>query len=687
MKPADLYPTDQIGNLMYRVGHVIPFGATVSGDAVNFSVFSREATGCTLVLYNHGQEEPFQEIPFPESYRIGDVYTMMVFGLNIDTLEYGYRFDGPWDPDKGLRFDRNKVVLDPYARSVTGRSVWRRFKKDTTFLHRGQVILDDYEWLGDKPLEIPANELVIYEMHVRGFTCHPSSGVKYSGTFSGIREKIPYLKKLGVNCIELMPIFAFDEFEHDRVVNGRRLVNYWGYSTLNFFAPKAGYAAAALFGMESDELKTLIRKLHSEGIEVFLDVVFNHTAEGGEDGPTISYRGVDNRTYYMLTPDGKYYNFSGCGNTMNCNYSIVREMILDCLRYWVACYHVDGFRFDLASILTRDQSGRPMMEPPVLETLAQDPVLGHSKLIAEAWDAGGLYQVGAFPSWNRWSEWNGKYRDCVRRFIKGDASMAPELQNRISGSPDLYTGRGSSASINFVTCHDGFTLYDLTAYNDKHNEDNGEDNRDGSNENFSWNCGAEGETDDPEINALRFRQMKNMLTVLLMSRGVPMLLAGDEFANTQYGNNNAYCQDNEISWLDWGMLKKNRELFDYVRKLIEIRKKHPVIRTGSFDDGTNGTGYPELSFHGLTPWEHDRNEWTLTLACLYAEDHRKYGTERDAFLYMAVNAHWEDHAFRLPIIPAGMEWHAEVFSSPRGELRENGEVWVPARSSVLLTAE
>ena len=685
----DTFPTNRIGDLTYRAGQVFPFGASlVERGGVNFSVYSKDATGCTLVLYHHSQPEPFAEIRFPESFRIGNVYTMLVYGLNIETVEYGYRFEGPWNPAEGYRFDASRVVLDPYAKSVSGCSVWgRRDQVGSDFIHRGQIIREDYDWRGDTPLDLPLKDLIIYEMHVRSFTAHPSAGVRHPGTFAAITEKIPYLKKLGVNCVELMPIFEFDEFENERVVDGKQLVNYWGYSTVGFFAPKAGYAGSAPFGMEADELKYMIRMLHRNGIEVILDVVFNHTAEGNEQGPTISFRGIDNRTYYLLTPDGWYYNFSGCGNTMNCNNAVVRSMIRDCLRYWVSSYHIDGFRFDLASILTRDESGAPMHSPPLLESLARDPVLGKTKLIAEAWDAGGLYQVGSFPSWQRWSEWNGKYRDCVRRFIKGDSWAAPELLQRISGSPDLYNRESPSASINFVTCHDGFTLYDLVSYNGKHNEANGEGNRDGGNENYSWNCGEEGDTQNREVLDLRFRQMKNLLTILLTSRGVPMLLSGDEFANTQFGNNNAYCQDNDVSWLNWTKLRENKDLFDYVRKLIAFRKAHPVLRAAGFDSAHNGTGYPELSFHGLTPWQFDRFTATLTFACLWAEDHRKYGTREDAFLYLAVNAHWEDHSFRLPVIPDGFEWQTKAVSSPYGRLTDAGEAFVPARSVMLLTGE
>lgn len=657
MKLIDTFPTNSINGLEYRIGRVFPFGATITDNGVNFSIYSKEATGCTLVLYHHGQKEPFVEIPFPEEFRIGNVYAMMVFGLNIDTTEYGYRFDGKYEPEKGIYFDNSRVLLDPYAKSVSGRTVWGKTPDyNNPFQHRGQIIREDYDWEGDRPLEINENDLVIYELHVRSYTNHPESGVRYRGTFAGIIEKIPYLKELGINCVELMPIFEFDEFQYAGNNTGKQLFNYWGYSTVCFFAPKASYAASAPFGMEADELKNMVKKLHQNGIEVILDVVFNHTAEGNEYGPFISYKGIDNRTYYLLTPDGYYYNFSGCGNTMNCNNPVVRNTVLDCLRYWVVAYHIDGFRFDLASILSRDENGVPMVHPPLLDIIANDVVLGKSFLIAEAWDAGGLYQVGSFPAFGRWSEWNGKYRDCLRKFIKGEGYCAPELVRRICGSDDLYGFRGPKASVNFVTCHDGFTLYDLVSYNEKHNEANGEENRDGCNDNDSWNCGVEGETDDVEVNDLRFRQMKNMLTILLTSRGIPMLLSGDEFANTQWGNNNAYCQDNEISWLDWSFLKKNKDLYDYVRSLIAFRKAHPVLRANSFEFAPNGTGYPELSFHSLIPWEFEENADTLTFAYLYAEDHNKYKTESDSFIYVAVNAHWEEHRFTLPVLPEGFQW-------------------------------
>ncbi len=695
MNHIDTFPTHKAGDLEYRVGRVFPFGATITDGGVNFSIFSKTASGCTLVLFRHGRRDPFIEIPFPEEFRIGNVYTMMVFGIDVETTEYGYRFDGPYRPDEGLRFDPSQILLDPYARSVSGRSVWgQQPDKDDPFPHRGQFIREDYDWEGDRPLELKPEDLIIYEMHVRSFTVHPDSSVKHRGTFAGLTEKIPYLKELGINCVELMPVFEFDEFENHRTVNDRQLLNYWGYSTVCFFAPKAGYSAAAPYGLEADELKNTIRQLHKNGIQVILDVVFNHTAEGNENGPCISYRGIDNKTYYMLTPDGGYCNFSGCGNTMNCNDPVVRNVVIDCLRYWVSSYHVDGFRFDLASILSRGPDGKPMMNPPLLDLIAEDAVLGKTLLIAEAWDAGGLYQVGSFFSSGKWAEWNGRYRDCLRRFIKGGAEYAPELFRRIRGSEDMYGQRTAASSVNFVTCHDGFTLYDLVSYNTKHNEGNGEDNRDGSNDNDSWNCGTEGDTNDKEILALRSRQMKNMLTILLTSRGIPMILSGDEFANTQYGNNNAYCQDNEISWLDWSCLEKNREHYDYVRNLTAFRTAHPVLRNMRYEFGHNGTGYPELSFHGTEPWQLDENAETLVFAYMYAEDHVKFKTRKDCFIYIAVNAHWEPHTLNLPIIPDGFFWHlafdSNGFSSECGkEKRLDGfaSVDVEARTVKVLLAK
>ncbi|MBO7396116.1 MAG: glycogen debranching protein GlgX [Ruminococcus sp.] len=691
MKRLDDYPTHELNGVRYRCGRVKPFGASLIGEGtVNFSVFSKYAQSCELLLYHIGEPQPFAVLPFPDEFRIGNVFSMIVYGLNYEELEYGYRFSGPYVPKQGHRFDSTKILLDPYAKLVGGSEKWgEEPSADESFRHRGRVIPEDYDWDGDKPLEIPMKDLVIYEMHIRSFTRDDSSRIRHKGTFAGVIEKIPYLKELGVNCIELLPIFEFDELENSRIIDGERLYNYWGYSTVNFFAPKAGYASSAAFGLTAEELKNMVKKLHKAGIEVILDVVFNHTAEGNENGPYISYRGIDNKTYYLLTPEGCYYNFSGCGNTMNCNNSVVRNFILDCLRYWVSDYHIDGFRFDLAAIMSRDSSGAPMTSPPLLELLAHDAVLGKTKLIAEAWDAGGLYQVGSFPAWGRWAEWNGKYRDCLRRFVKSGAEYGPELIARIQGSADLYGNRSAEASINFITCHDGFTLYDLVSYNEKHNLANGEDNRDGCDGNDSWNCGAEGDTDDAEINSLRRRQMKNAAALLLLSRGIPMLLSGDEFMNTQYGNNNAYCQDNRISWLDWDRLDTNRDMFEFFRTLIAFRAAHPVLRRTDFFTGCNSTGYPELSFHGEKPWQLDMNSPFLTFGFMYTESAKDYDVPADTFIYCAVNAHWESHKLELPIIPAGMEWSVVAYTGDptRDGEKVSGSAELMPRSFMLITAQ
>jgi glycogen operon protein len=616
------------------------------------------------VLFNKHEPKPFCAIPFKNEFKIGNVFTMVVFDLDYENLEYGFYMDGPFIPHEGQRFDKTKVLMDPYAKAIGGRDVWGVSPDwSDIYQHRSRICFDDFDWENDHPLETPIEDLIIYETHVRGFTKHSSSGVKHPGTFSGLKEKIAYIKELGVNCVELMPIHEFDEFENSRVskATGKMLMNYWGYSNVGFFAPKAGYAATGKYGMQVDECKTLIRELHKNGIEVILDVVFNHTAEGNEKGPYISYRGIDNKTYYLLTPDGYYFNFSGCGNTLNCNNPIVRNMILDCLRYWASDYHIDGFRFDLASILGRDQTGAPMHSPPLLETLAFDPILGKCKLIAEAWDAGGLYQVGCFPAWGRWAEWNGKYRDDLRKFLKGDQGMVGLMAQRLQGSPDLYgwEGRGTCASINFITAHDGFTLNDLVSYNQKHNEANSENNSDGSNDNYSWNCGWEGETGDLNINKLRMKQMKNAIAMLLVSQGTPMILAGDEMANTQWGNNNAYCQDNEISWLDWRRLEDNRELFNFFSKMVAFRKAHPVLRSLSHFQNRDyvGSGFADITWHGTKSWNADWSADSRMLAFMLCGRHAKGGTVKDNSIYVAMNMDWQMHGFELPTLHDYMSWH------------------------------
>jgi glycogen operon protein len=665
LERIDIHPTHSYGNFRLRRGQPFPFGATLVPGGVNFSVFSSYATSCTLVLFEKHAKEPMGEIPFPEEFRIGNVYSIVVFDLDYENLEYGYRMDGPNNFADGQWFDNSKILMDPYAKIIGGRDVWGKTPDwEDIYHHRARLAFDDFDWEDDRPLEIPPEDQIIYEMHVRSFTAHPSSGVKEShrGTFAGIRSKIPYLKELGVNAIELMPIFEFDEFENSRIspITGETLYNYWGYSTVGFFAPKAGYAATGKFGMQVDELKALIKELHKNGIEVILDVVFNHTAEGNEKGPYISFRGLDNKTYYMLTPEGYYFNFSGCGNTLNCNNPIVRNMVLDCLRYWAAEYHIDGFRFDLAAILGRDPWGAPLSNPPLLESLAFDPILAKCKLIAEAWDAGGLYQVGSFPAYGRWAEWNGKYRDSIREFLKGDGNVW-EVSQRLQGSPDLYAwaGRVPATSINFITAHDGFTLMDLVSYNYKHNEANGENNNDGSNDNYSWNCGWEGATDDPGINTLRHRQIKNAIAMLLVSQGVPMLLMGDEMGRTQNGNNNTYCHDNELNWQDWTLLEKNPDLFKFTKDCIAFRKAHPVLRnTGHFHHRDYvGSGYPDISWHGTQAWYADWSTYSRTLAFLLCGKHAKQGSVEDNYIYVGMNMYYGACHFELPGLPPGMKWH------------------------------
>ena len=529
----------------------------------------------------------------------------------------------------------------------------------------------------------PIQDLIIYELHVRGFTKDASSGVSHPGTFAGIKEKIPYLKELGITAVELMPVFEFDETMGRREVNGRTLLDYWGYNPVSFFAPNTSYTADKEFNREGDELKNLIRELNANGIEVILDVVFNHTAEGNEKGPFFSFKGFDNRVYYMLTPEGWYYNFSGCGNTLNCNHPVVQQMILECLRYWTIEYHVDGFRFDLASILGRNEDGSPMNQPPLLKNLAGDPVLRNVKLIAEAWDAGGLYQVGSFPAYTRWAEWNGKYRDDMRSFLKGDYWFVQAAANRLTGSLDLYTGqyKGYDSSINFLTCHDGFSLWDLYSYNGKHNEANGWNNSDGADDNRSWNCGVEGETMDPEIRKLRLRMMKNACMTLMCSRGTPMFLAGDEFGDTRFGNNNPYCQDNEISWLDWTRLDMNQELYQFFRKMIWFRREHAVIRS---DQGLSETGFPAVSVHTDRPWERAIDQDTKALAVCYAGK----TAQGEDLVYLALNVYWEKQKFELPKLPPEYEWRCFADTALDGSGEENfsaaiTEYWLHPRFSAV----
>ena len=651
-----LKPIDTVNGFQIRPGFFREFGAVAIPGGVNFTIHTHGATSCELLLFHRKAEEPYAVIPFPESYRIGFCYSMIVFDLDIEEFEYAYRLDGPYDEKKGLRFDKNKILLDPYARAVTGQSQWGHVN-NAQHGYRARVVQSNFDWGDQRHHSIPMEDLIIYELHVRGFTMDESSGVKHHGTFEGLREKIPYLKELGVNAVELMPIFEFDEMRDVRLIDENELIDFWGYNPVSFFAPNTSYCSSMEYNREGLELKTLIKDLHDNGIEVILDVVFNHTAEGNEFGPCFSFKGFDNNIYYMLTPDGHYYNFSGCGNTLNCNHPVVRDMILECLRYWVIEYRVDGFRFDLASILGRNDDGTPLSQPPLLRSLAFDSILGNVKLIAEAWDAGGLYQVGSFPSWKRWAEWNGRYRDDMRRFLKGDDFLAQTAAARITGSPDLYDPayRGGNASINFLTCHDGFTLYDLYSYNQKHNEANGWGNTDGADDNNSWNCGVEGETDDPAILALRKRLMKNACAILLCSRGTPMFLSGDEFADTRYGNNNPYCQDNLISWLDWSLLKKNKDLFDFFQYMIRFRKDHPVIRK---DLEPSYLGIPAMSTHGLTPEETNFSGDSHVVCVRFAGYNE--ATQKEDLVYLAVNSGWFPVTLTLPELPEHYKWKVAV---------------------------
>ena len=651
-----LKPIDTVNGFQIRPGFFREFGAVAIPGGVNFTIHTHGATSCELLLFHRKAEEPYAVIPFPESYRIGFCYSMIVFDLDIEEFEYAYRLDGPYDEKKGLRFDKNKILLDPYARAVTGQSQWGHVN-NAQHGYRARVVQSNFDWGDQRHHSIPMEDLIIYELHVRGFTMDESSGVKHHGTFEGLREKIPYLKELGVNAVELMPIFEFDEMRDVRLIDENELIDFWGYNPVSFFAPNTSYCSSMEYNHEGLELKTLIKDLHDNGIEVILDVVFNHTAEGNEFGPYFSFKGFDNNIYYMLTPDGHYYNFSGCGNTLNCNHPVVRDMILECLRYWVIEYRVDGFRFDLASILGRNDDGTPLSQPPLLRSLAFDSILGNVKLIAEAWDAGGLYQVGSFPSWKRWAEWNGRYRDDMRRFLKGDDFLAQTAAARITGSPDLYDPayRGGNASINFLTCHDGFTLYDLYSYNQKHNEANGWGNTDGADDNNSWNCGVEGETNDSAILVLRKRLMKNACAVLLCSRGTPMFLSGDEFADTRYGNNNPYCQDNLISWLDWSLLKKNKDLFDFFQYMIQFRKDHPAIRK---DLEPSYLGIPAMSTHGLTPDETNFSGDSHVVCVRFAGYNE--ATQKEDLVYLAVNSGWFPVTLTLPELPEHYKWKVAV---------------------------
>lgn len=650
-------------------GRSLPLGTTALVDGVNFALLCRHGTSVSLVLQLPEGNDILAEIPLdPIKHRTGDHWHIVVAGLP-PVFRYGWRVDGP--RGGGHRFNPETILLDPSSTALADGSTWNdesrsfhdfRGARGTT--RRSLFFRRPYDWCEDGPPLIPIEDSIIYELHVRGFTCHPNAGVIYPGTFAGLVEKIPYLQKLGVTAVELLPVHEFDEDDcpFTNPHTSEKLRNFWGYNSIAFGSPKAAYAASGPAHGQINEFRDMVAAFHKAGMEVILDVVFNHTGEGDDRGRTYSFRGLDNELYYMLGPTGNYLNYSGCGNTVNCNHPVVRELILNCLRFWVAEMHIDGLRFDLASVFGRDSKGNVLMEPPIVEMIGEDGVLAGTKLIAEPWDAGGLFQVGVFPFGQRWSEWNARYRDDVRRFWRGEAGFAGALATRLCGSSDLYekAGRKPAHSVNFLTSHDGFTLWDLVAYNHKHNEANGEDGRDGLDENFSWNCGTEGPSADPEINRLRKRQAKNLLTTLMLSQGVPMLLGGDEFLRTQKGNNNAWCQDNYISWLDWGLAEKHGDFLRFTTMLIALRKRHPALRRRTFLRGT-GPHHdlrPDIIWHGTEPFHPDFAATSRTLAfCL---DGTQTGREHDRDFYVACNGWREAIGFRIPTAPTGRPWRRVI---------------------------
>jgi isoamylase len=687
-------------------GRSLPLGTTALADGINFALLCRHGTAVSLVLYDMEKDEPQAEFPLhPRRNRTGDHWHILVSGLPR-VFRYGWRVDGP--PGPTHRFNPTLVLLDPAATALSEGAVWGQEPDEDDGVtndapvtpsprrpvtpsgkgtrRRSLFFRRAFDWKEDMPPLTPLEDSVIYELHVRGFTWHPSSGVPRAraGTFAGLIDKIPYLKWLGITAVELLPIHEFDECDcpFTNPVTGQRLRNFWGYNSIAFAAPKASYASGGPEHGQVTEFREMVRAFHEAGIEVILDVVFNHTGEGNDDGRTYSFRGLDNELYYMLGPEGKYLNFSGCGNTLSCNHPVVRGMLLTCLRYWIVDMHVDGLRFDLASVFGRDRRGNLLIEPPVVEEIAEDSVLADTKLIAEPWDAAGLYQLGGFPFGRRWSEWNGRYRDEVRRFWKGEPGLAGALATRLCGSADLYeaSGRLPRHSINFVTCHDGFTLWDQVSYNRKHNEANGERNLDGAGENYSWNCGVEGPTTDAEVNALRRQQAKNLMATLLLSQGVPMLLAGDEFLRTQGGNNNAYCQDNEISWVNWGLAEQNADFQRFVRELIWLRRRHPALRRLSFFRGPSLPPRmgPDIIWHGTEPGNPDFSPTSRTLA--FAIDGRLSDRGPDRDFYVACNSWCNALPFRAPLSPSGRRWRRLIdtaLSSPNDIVPEDAGPEVP----------
>jgi len=679
-------------------GQPYPLGATFTPQGVNFSVYSRRSTGMELLLFDDVDDAQAARIITldPKINRTFHYWHILVPGLQPGQV-YAFRAQGPYDPSNGLRFDANKVLLDPYGRGVAMGKKYSRGEAcqpgDNTPNAMKSILVDPsrYNWEGDRPLNIPFSETIIYELHVAGFTKHPSSEVapEKRGTYAGLIEKIPYLKELGVTAVELLPIHQFDPQDAPL---GK--TNYWGYSTVNYFSPHRAYSSRQDALGPLDEFRDMVKALHKAGIEVILDVVFNHTAEGNEHGPTFCYRGLDNDAYYLLEPDKAFYsNYTGCGNTLDASNAVVRRLILDSLRYWVAEMHVDGFRFDLASIFSRDEYGKPLASPPVLLEIETDPVLASTKLIAEAWDAGGLYQVGSFVG-ERWKEWNGKFRDDVRAFLKGDAGTVARLPNRLLASPDLYEheGREPQQSINFVTCHDGFTLNDVVSYNNKHNEANGENNRDGANDNLSWNCGVEGPSGDMAVESLRNRQVKNFLVITLASMGVPMLNMGDEVRRTQKGNNNAYAQDNEISWFDWSLVKKHADVLRFTQQIIRFRKNFDLAQGNENQTLSQFLQQARLKWHGT---RLNQPNWSSESRLLAFTIEDIDGSHR---YHIILNAHWQPHEFELPPAPAdprlvwrrlvdtGLASPQDAVSWPNALIIQGSSYTARARSVIILGA-
>jgi isoamylase len=661
--------------IAYRTsrGRSAPLGATPLAEGVNFCLMCRHGTSVHLVIQPTDSDTVLAEIPLDcRKNRTGDLWHIHVYDLP-KVFRYGWRVDGP--EGELNRYDPQLILLDPSCTAVADGTRWgcngHHFNgtgKSRGSHRRSLYVRRHYDWREDVPLVTPMEDSIVYELHVRGFTMHPSAVAARPGTFAGLIEKIPYLRELGITAVELLPVFEFDEDDCVFVnpLDGQTLKNYWGYNSIAFAAPKAAYAESGPEHGQVNEFRDMVRAFHEAGIEIILDVVFNHTGEGDDRGRTYSFRGLDNNLYYLLGPNGTYLNLSGCGNTVNCNHPIVRDLILTCLRFWVGEMHVDGLRFDLASVFGRDRNGNVLVDPPIVEMISEDGLLRDTKLIAEPWDAAGLYQVGSFPHFGgRWSEWNGRFRDDVRRFWRGDVGLAGALATRICGSSDLYehSGRLPSHSLNFVTCHDGFTLWDLVSYNHKHNEANGEHNRDGMDDNNSWNCGVEGPSHDPEVLQLRKRQAKNLLTTMMISQGVPMLLSGDEFLRTQKGNNNAWCQDNDLSWIDWRLKDINADFFRFTTMLIALRKRHPALRRRAFlrGSGVNNDLRADILWHGVEPFNPDFSAGSRTLA--YSLDGTQTEREPDRDFYVACNAWIDPIAFRIPRAPNGKHWRRAIDTS------------------------